>query len=181
MIILSPLFVLIVVAVRINSDGPVLYRATRIGQYGKKFRLYKFRSMVVDADKKGPNITTAHDNRITSVGRILRKTKLDELPQLLNVIRGEMSLVGPRPEDPLYVALYTTEQRLILNYKPGITSMASLVYRNEENELVGQDWEQIYVEEIMPYKLAVDLEYAQQSTIATDILLILKTLITILK
>jgi lipopolysaccharide/colanic/teichoic acid biosynthesis glycosyltransferase len=132
--------------------------------------------MVVDADRKGPGITNAQDARITSVGRFLRRTKLDELPQLINVLRGEMSLVGPRPEDPHYVDLYTPEQRAILNLRPGITSMASLTYRNEEQMLSGSDWEQTYIEEVMPTKLSIDLEYAQRANLFADIWLIIRTI-----
>jgi lipopolysaccharide/colanic/teichoic acid biosynthesis glycosyltransferase len=178
LLILSPFFVLIAVAVRLNSNGPVLYRAQRIGQHGRPFRLYKFRSMIAGADANGPGITAAQDNRITSVGRVLRRTKLDELPQLINVWRGEMSLVGPRPEDSRYVALYTPEQRAILKYRPGITSMASLKYRSEEQLLSSPDWEQTYIHEVMPAKLALDLDYAQRANLLTDIWLILRTIIS---
>jgi lipopolysaccharide/colanic/teichoic acid biosynthesis glycosyltransferase len=178
LVVLSPLFAVIAIAVHLNSKGPVFYRARRVGRYGKEFRLYKFRSMVADADQKGPGITSANDARITPVGRFVRRTKLDELPQLLNVLRGEMSLVGPRPEDPRYVALYTPEQRAILRYCPGITSMASLVYRDEERLLAGDDWERKYIDEVMSAKLAIDLEYAQCATLFTDIGLIFRTIIS---
>ncbi len=160
--VLSPVFIVIAIAIRRDSKGPVFYRARRVGQHGKEFRLYKFRSMVVDADQQGPGITSAGDTRITSVGRFLRRTKLDELPQLINVLRGEMSLVGPRPEDPRYVELYTPGQREILQYRPGITSMASQTYRNEEQLLTGSDWEQQYIDEVMPAKLAIDLDYSRR-------------------
>lgn len=176
LVILFPLWVGIALAVRLNSNGPVFYRARRVGQHGREFILYKFRSMVVDADRHGPGITSAQDSRITSVGKILRRTKLDELPQLINVVRGEMSLVGPRPEDPRYVARYTPQQRAILQYRPGITSMASLKFRNEERMLSGPDWERVYLEEVMPAKLALDLEYSQGANLFTDIVLIFRTL-----
>ncbi|GAB4576412.1 MAG: sugar transferase [Anaerolineae bacterium] len=159
LILLSPIMLIIALLIRLDSPGPIFYRATRIGQHGKPFKLYKFRSMVADADQRGPGITTAGDNRITRMGRVLRRTKLDELPQFLNVLRGEMSLVGPRPEDPRYVALYTEEQRAVLKVKPGITSPASVHYRNEEAVLKGDDWERLYVEHVMPQKLALDLAY----------------------
>lgn len=174
--LLAPVFAIIALAVRLNSKGPVFYCATRIGQHGKPFCLYKFRSMVVNADQQGPAITGAGDRRITSVGRFLRRTKLDELPQLINVLCGEMSLVGPRPEDARYVALYTPAQRAILDYRPGITRMASLTYRNEEQLLSGPNWEKMYLENVMPAKLAIDLEYAQHATLFTDIVLILRTI-----
>jgi lipopolysaccharide/colanic/teichoic acid biosynthesis glycosyltransferase len=175
LVVLSPLFFVIAIAVRLNSRGPVFYRARRVGRHGKEFLLYKFRSMITDADQIGPGITSAQDNRITSVGRFLRRTKLDELPQLINVLRGEMSLVGPRPEDPRYVELYTPEQREILRYRPGITSMASFTYRNEEQLLSGDDWERMYVDQVMPAKLTIDLEYARRANLFTDVWLILRT------
>jgi len=177
LIILSPLLLGIALAVRLTSPGPALYRARRVGQHGEEFTLYKFRSMVANADRQGPGITAAQDRRITRVGRFLRRTKLDELPQLLNVLRGDMSLVGPRPEDPRYVALYTPEQRRILDYRPGITSMASLTYRNEERLLAGEDWERVYVEQVLPAKLAIDLEYARRANLRRDIALILRTVL----
>lgn len=177
LIILSPLFLGIAIAVRASSPGPALYRARRVGRYGKEFTLYKFRSMVANADRQGPGITAAGDSRVTGVGRFLRRTKLDELPQLINVLRGDMSLVGPRPEDPRYVALYTPEQRRILEQRPGITSMASLTYRHEEQMLSGDDWECVYIEQIMPAKLAIDLEYAQRATLWQDIVLIMRTVL----
>lgn len=178
LIVLSPVFIVIAIAVRLNSKGSAFYRARRIGQHGKEFRLYKFRSMRADADQQGPGITSANDTRITSVGRVLRRTKLDELPQLINVLRGEMSLVGPRPEDPHYVALYTPEQRAILKYRPGITSMASFKYRNEEQLLSGEAWEQLYIDEVMPAKLTIDLDYSRRATLFTDIWLIFRTVVS---
>jgi lipopolysaccharide/colanic/teichoic acid biosynthesis glycosyltransferase len=134
--------------------------------------------MVVDADKKGSGVTGDNDDRVTSVGRFLRRTKLDELPQLWNVLCGDMSLVGPRPEDPRYVDLYTLEQREILQYRPGITSMASLAYRNEEQLLTSSDWERRYIDEVMPAKLAIDLEYSRHANLITDIGLILRTAVS---
>ena len=176
---LWPLFALIALVIRITSPGAIFYRATRVGQNGQQFKLYKFRSMVADADKRGPGITTSGDSRVTSIGRILRRTKLDELPQLVNVLRGEMSLVGPRPEDPRYVALYTPEQRQVLAVRPGITSPASVYYRDEESLLTGDDWEKQYLEEIMPAKLAIDLEYARCATLWRDIDIIVRTVIAL--
>jgi lipopolysaccharide/colanic/teichoic acid biosynthesis glycosyltransferase len=176
---LWPLFALIALAIRITSPGAVFYRATRVGQNGHLFKVYKFRSMVADADKRGPGITTACDSRVTSIGRLLRRTKLDELPQLINVLHGEMSLVGPRPEDPRYVAHYTPEQRLVLAVRPGITSPASVYYRDEESLLTGADWEKQYLEEIMPAKLAIDLDYARGATLWRDIDIIRRTVIAL--
>lgn len=176
LILLSPLLLALALAVKLGSPGPIFYRANRVGCYGTPFKLLKFRSMVINADRIGPAVTGAADPRITRVGRFLRRTKLDELPQLINVLRGEMSLVGPRPEDPRYVALYTEEQRQVLNVRPGITSPASVAYRNEEAMLVGDDWEKHYVEQIMPAKLAVDLEYARNASLWRDVRVILGTL-----
>lgn len=176
LLLLSPLLLVVALWVKLDSPGPVFYRALRVGRGGTPFRLFKFRSMVVDADRRGPGITTADDARVTNSGRWLRRTKVDELPQLLNVLRGEMSLVGPRPEDPRYVALYTPEQRRVLDYRPGITSAASLAYRHEEQLLSGPDWEQVYREQVLPAKLAIDLAYLEQRSLPTDIRLILRTL-----
>lgn len=176
LIVLSPLLLALALAVKLGSPGPIFYRANRVGRYGVPFKLLKFRSMVINADQIGPAVTGAVDPRITRVGRFLRRTKLDELPQLINVLRGEMSLVGPRPEDPRYVALYTNEQRQVLNVRPGITSPASITYRNEEAMLVGDDWEKHYVEQIMPAKLVVDLEYARNASLWRDVRVILGTL-----
>jgi lipopolysaccharide/colanic/teichoic acid biosynthesis glycosyltransferase len=175
LIVLSPLFLLIALAIKLTSPGPVFYRSMRVGRNGAPFRIYKFRSMVSDADKRGPGITAAGDPRITPVGRLLRRTKLDELPQLINVLKGEMSLVGPRPEDPRYVALYTDEQRQVLRVRPGITSAASLAYRHEEQILSGVDWETQYRQQVMPAKLALDLEYLSRRTVASDLALIWRT------
>jgi lipopolysaccharide/colanic/teichoic acid biosynthesis glycosyltransferase len=181
LLLLSPLFLLLALLIRLDSAGPIFYRAQRVGKDGGLFSLYKFRSMTVGADKQGPGITVAGDSRVTRVGRFLRRTKLDELPQLLNVLKGEMSLVGPRPEDPRYVALYTPEQRQVLAARPGITSAASLQYRREEELLSGADWERVYRQEVMPAKLAIDLAYGQTRTIWTDLRLIFQTILAVLK
>lgn len=173
--VLSPLFLALAVAIRRDSPGPVFYKARRVGRNGKEFLLYKFRSMVADADRRGPGITTEGDQRVTKTGRLLRRTKMDELPQLINVLKGEMSLVGPRPEDPRYVALYTTEQRAVLLVRPGITSAASLAYRHEEELLSGPNWEVLYREEIMPAKLDIDLGYLSQRTLTSDLKLVFQT------
>ncbi len=176
---LSPVFLVIAIAIRLDSPGPVFYRATRVGRDGKLFKLYKFRTMVADADKIGPGITTAGDPRVTRVGRFLRRTKLDEFPQLINVLKGEMSLVGPRPEDPRYVALYTPEQREVLRVRPGITSPASLRFRYEEGLLEGKNWEEYYIEEILPTKLAIDLEYVHTYNLLHDLIILFRTFVAI--
>ena len=178
LILLSPLFVVVAMAVKFSSPGPVFHRARRVGRGGELFQLYKFRSMRVG--KSGPAITAANDPRVTTIGRALRRTKLDELPQLLNVLRGEMSLVGPRPEDPRYVELYDEEQRRILMARPGMTSPASLRFRSEEQQLTGEEWERVYVERLMPEKLRLDIAYLDRRTVRSDIALILRTFATLL-
>lgn len=175
LLVLSPLLLVIAVLVKFQDGGPILYRALRVGRHGVPFRLYKFRTMVAGADKRGPAVTAAGDARVTRFGRFMRRHKLDELPQLINVLVGQMSLVGPRPEDPRYVALYTDEQRRVLDVRPGITSAASLAYRDEESVLSGDDWESVYRTQVMPAKLALDLAYIARRTVFTDIGLILRT------
>src|SRR5215471_6047307 len=146
LIVLSPLLLLIILVMKLTDRGPVFYRQKRVGQDGIPFNIWKFRTMVPDADKHGPSVTGTGDKRITYLGRILRRTKLDELPQLWNVLRGEMSLVGPRPEVPCYVELYTAAQRTILEHKPGITDLASLCFRDEESLLQNtEDTDQFYI------------------------------------
>src|SRR3989440_496814 len=137
LLLLLPVGLLIGLLIKLTGGGPVFYGQTRIGQFGKPFRIWKFRSMVVNADQTGLSLTKGEDPRVTWIGRLLRKTKLDELPQLWNVLVGDMSFVGPRPEVPRYVARYTPEQREILKYKPGITDMATMFFRNEEALLRG--------------------------------------------
>jgi lipopolysaccharide/colanic/teichoic acid biosynthesis glycosyltransferase len=174
LLILSPLFAVVALAVKVSSRGPVFFKAQRVGRGGKIFLLYKFRSMRTGV--AGPAISTAGDSRMTRVGRWIRKAKIDELPQLINVLIGEMSLVGARPEDPKYVALYDGEQRQILNARPGMTSPASLAYRSEQELLVGPDWERIYIERIMPDKLRLDLDYQRRRSVASDLGVILRTI-----
>ena len=181
LLVLSPVFAGISLAIKLHDGGPVFYRGLRVGKDGQEFRLYKFRTMVMNADRMGSGITTNGDSRITPIGRFLRKTKLDELPQLINVLASDMSLVGPRPEDPRYVALYTPEQRRILDMRPGITSAASLTYRNEEQMLSGPDWETVYIDEVMPSKLTIDLSYMAQRSLFSDVKLILRTVAAMIK
>ena len=181
MVALAPLFLAVSLAIVLDSPGPVLYRARRVGLGGRLFDLYKFRSMVVSADQLGPGITTASDGRITRVGRLLRQWKIDELPQLVNVLKGEMRLVGPRPEDPRYVALYSAEQRRVLDVRPGITGAAALHYRHEEQLLTGKVWEQRYVEQIMPRKIEIEIEYLEHRTFFSDMRLLIRTCLAILR
>ena len=174
--VLWPLYLIIALAIVIDDPGPVFYRQVRVGRGGKPFRIFKFRSMVVDADKKGLEITVGHDRRITRVGAFLRKTKLDELAQLLNVLGGQMSFVGPRPEVPRYVELYTPYQRQVLLVRPGITDYASIAYRHENDLLdAAQDPERMYIEQIMPAKIELNMKYLREISPAADIRLILKT------
>ena len=177
-IILSPVLLIIALRIKTGSDGPVFFKQVRVGKDGKEFEILKFRTMVVDAEKMGRQITVGADNRITKVGGFLRKYKLDELPQLFNVFKGDMSLVGPRPEVPRYVKLYTEEQRKVLNVKPGITDLASIRYR-DENELLGQaeNPDEFYINTIMPDKLALNLEYINKRNVFYDIYIIIETII----
>lgn len=176
LIFLLPFFLIVIVLIKLSSKGPAFYIQQRVGQHGVEFGVFKFRTMYVDADKKGLLTVGGRDPRITRIGYFLRKYKFDELPQLINVLIGNMSLVGPRPEVKKYVDLYTHDQRQVLNVKPGITDFASLEYF-EENELLGKSSnpEQTYVSEVMPKKLQLNLKYIQQSGTGTDLKLILRT------
>jgi lipopolysaccharide/colanic/teichoic acid biosynthesis glycosyltransferase len=178
LIVLSPVLLAIAIKIKIGSDGPVFFKQIRVGENNKEFEILKFRTMVVDAEKLGRQITVGNDNRITKIGSFLRKYKLDELPQLINVFKGDMSLVGPRPEVPRYVKLYSEEQRKVLEVKPGITDLASIRYR-DENDLLGkaENPDDLYINTIMPDKLALNLEYINNNNIFVDIYIILKTII----
>jgi lipopolysaccharide/colanic/teichoic acid biosynthesis glycosyltransferase len=175
LVILLPVLAAIAAAVWFESGRPVLFRQVRIGKDMEPFVLLKFRSMVTD--REGPAITAAGDERTTRVGRFLRETKLDELPQLINVLRGDMSLVGPRPELPEYVALYEESFRRILTIRPGITGSAALAFSDEERYLAGlEDAEKAYAEEILPQKLALDEAYVSERTLRTDVAILTSTL-----
>jgi len=181
MITLMPLFLLIMAWVKMDSRGPVFFRQRRVGQFGEIFLIFKFRTMVVGAEKAGPQLTIGDDDRITRCGRLLRRYKLDELPQLFNVLKGEMGLVGPRPEVPRYVALYTSEQRRVIELLPGVTSPSSIAFCQESDLLAcPADPERAYVEEVMPEKIRRELEYAAKATIWSDFLVLLKTFSRIL-
>jgi lipopolysaccharide/colanic/teichoic acid biosynthesis glycosyltransferase len=181
LVVLAPVLVGIGLVIKLSDGGLVFYRSLRVGQGGRLFHLYKFRTMVEDADRQGPGITTASDQRVTRVGAFLRRYKLDEVPQLWNVLRGDMSLVGPRPEDPRYVTRYTPEQRAVLAVRPGMTSPASLAYHDEENLLTGKDWETTYCEEVLPAKLALELNYLRRRSFSSDLKLIFRTLATLVR
>lgn len=208
LIALTPLFAIIAILVKISSKGPVFYSAKRIGQdrrngnrrvnkiviendrrksdrrkinsYGEIFYMKKFRTMVDGADKLGSPVTFKGDPRVTKVGRFLRKTKLDELPSLINVLKGEMSLVGPRPESPPWVKRYTQHQREVLKVKPGITGLAQIKYRDEEDILSGSNLEEQYIK-VMSDKLSIDLSYITNRNLFLDLKILAKTVRAILK
>jgi len=179
-ILALPLLLVIAILVKLNDGGPVFYRQVRIGWRGHPFEILKFRTMRVGADKVGPSITQSGDLRITTIGKILRKTKLDELPQLFNVLYGEMSLVGPRPEVPKYVALYTPDQRRVLELVPGITDLASLEFRDEESLLAAAaDVEAFYREFCIPRKIELNLKHASKASVWRDFEIIVRTIVTV--
>lgn len=177
LICLSPLFAVLAVWIKADSKGPVFYRQVRVGKGNRDFRLFKFRSMRPDSDRLGLITVGGRDPRVTRSGYYIRKYKLDELPQLINVFKGDMSLVGPRPEVRKYVDMYTPEQLRVLDVRPGITSLASIRYRNENDILAAaDDPDKAYVEQVMPDKLAIDLEYVANASLASDLRLIFSTL-----
>lgn len=182
LIILSPMLIIVAICIKLDSKGPVFFKQKRVGKNKKIFEIYKFRTMVTDAEKLGKQITVGNDSRITRVGKFIRKCKLDELPQLINVVKGEMSLVGPRPEVPRYVELYDEYQEQILLVQPGITDYASIEYRNE-NDILGNSSnpEETYIEEIMPTKIELNMKYIRNISLIEDIKLILATILAILK
>jgi len=179
LVLLAPVLVLLALMVKWTSPGPVFFGQERVGRGGRNFRILKFRTMVADAERRGLHITAGGDPRITPVGRFLRRYKMDELPQLWNVLAGDMSLVGPRPEVAKYVALYSPEQRRVLEVRPGITDPASLAYRHEEALLAqAADPERFYVETVMPAKLRINLDYINHRTFVRDFAVLLRTLHT---
>ncbi|WP_370765979.1 sugar transferase [Haemophilus sp.] len=182
LVVLAPIFIVLAIWIKIDSQGPVFYKQVRVGQNGIDFGLFKFRSMVVDADKKGLITVGGRDPRITRSGYFIRKYKLDELPQLINVLLGDMSLVGPRPEVRKYVELYTDEQQKVLSVKPGITDYASIEYM-DENEILGKsnDPEKTYIEEIMPEKIKYNMKYIQNKNVSEYFKIIFLTLLKIVR
>lgn len=182
LIILCPVFLLIGLGIKLDSSGPVFYLQERVGKDMKVFRLFKFRTMRVDADKFTAITVGARDPRITSLGYYLRKFKIDELPQLINVFNGNMSLVGPRPELKKFVDLYTEEQKMVLSVKPGITDLASIQFRNENELLEGKpDPIDFYIREIMPVKLQMNLQYIRSQSLLIDFQILLKTVLYIIR
>lgn len=182
LLLLCPLFLLLYIAIRLESNGSGFFIQERIGKDGIPFGLYKFRTMRTNAENEGQITIGEHDNRITRIGYLLRKYKLDELPQLLNVLKGDMSLVGPRPEVRRYVELYTEEQRQVLRIRPGITDYASIEYVNE-NELLGQadDPDRVYIEQVMPDKLKLNMRYIQNHSLKEYFKLIFMTFGSIIR
>lgn len=177
LVVLSPLLLIVAFAVKLGSRGPVLFRQERMGRGFQPFLIYKFRTMVADAPRLGGQLTAGnHDPRITRVGRLLRRWKLDELPQLVNILKGDMSIVGPRPEVPRYVEMFRDDYAVILSVRPGVTDPASIQYLNEGQLLAGAtDPEQTYVQQILPAKIALAKEYVARQSFLTDLRLICQT------
>jgi len=178
LVLMFPLLLLVAIIIKLDSPGPIFFRQERMGRGFRPFFIYKFRTMTPDAPARGRPITVGNDPRITRVGRFLRKTKIDELPQLINVLKGEMSLVGPRPEVPRYVEIFRKDYEEVLRVRPGITDMASLKYRDEAT-LLGrsQNPEEKYVTQVLPEKIKLAKEYTRQSSLFFDLALICKTLV----
>ena len=181
LIVLSPFMLIIAILIKIDSKGPIFFKQVRVTKNGREFKIFKYRTMKIGSDKYS-QITVGKDSRITKVGDFLRKYKLDEIPQLINVLIGDMSLVGPRPEVPKYVALYTKEQREILKVRAGITDYASIEFSNENDILANEtDPEKAYIEKIMPRKIELNKKYLSEISVMTDIKIILLTIKKILK
>lgn len=180
LIILSPIFFILAIAIKLDSEGPVFYRQERVTQYNKHFRIFKFRSMVQDADK-GSLVTVSHDDRITKVGKFIRKYRLDEICQLIDIFRGTMTFVGTRPEVPKYVAKYTPEMMATLLLPAGVTSLASVCYKNEAELLdSSKDPDKTYIEEILPAKMKYNLCSIRELSIANEIKTMVKTIIAVI-
>jgi len=181
-VLLSPLMLFITIWIKCDSKGPVMFRQVRITTAGKEFRIFKFRTMVVDAEKLGTQVTVGQDPRITRSGRFLRKLRLDELPQLFNVLAGDMSFVGTRPEVPHYVEQYTPEMWATLLLPAGITSEASIEYKDEDRLLEGaEDVDRVYMEEVLPEKMKYNLRYLGRFQVLRDFVIMIETVIAVLK
>jgi lipopolysaccharide/colanic/teichoic acid biosynthesis glycosyltransferase len=178
LVLLAPILIFIALWIRLDSPGPALFRQQRVGRYGRLFRIHKFRTMIIDAPSLGPPLTAANDARITRAGRFLRRHKLDELPQLFDVLAGNMSVVGPRPEVPQYVALYPPATRaLVLSIRPGLTDEAAIRFHDESRLLAaGADPQAVYVNDILPRKLALYEEYVRNRSLGGDLTIIWRTL-----
>lgn len=181
-IVCGPLLAVIALLIKLDSPGPILYRGLRTGRFGVPFQMLKFRSMVADAERRGGSCTSDEDPRITSIGRFLRKTKLDELPQMFNVLHGSMSFVGPRPEVKKFTELFTEEERCILDVRPGITDRASMWDSDEGVRLSGKpDPEEAYLTMIRPTKISLELEYVRTRSFSTDLLILFQTIWMVLQ
>ena len=186
LIVLSPILIILAIAIKIDSKGPIFYRQERITQYGKIFKIFKFRTMIFNADKIGALVTTKNDSRITRVGNIIRKCRLDEIPQLINILVGDMTFVGTRPEVKKYVERYTDEMKATLLMPAGVTSIASIKYKNED-EIIGkyieqgEDIDDIYVNRVLPEKMKYNVDYVKKFTICQDILICVQTVNEVLK
>lgn len=186
LIILSPIMIVLAIAIKIDSKGPVFYRQERVTKYGKVFRIFKFRTMLQNADKMGTLITLGEDERITRVGKKIRKCRLDEIPQLFNILKGEMSFVGTRPEVKKYVDCYSDEMKATLLMPAGVTSRASIEYRDEDEILntflkKGESVDDIYINRILPEKMKWNLEYIKKFNFIEDIKICLKTIVDVVK
>ncbi len=181
-VILSPIFLLCAILIKIETPGPVFFTQERMGRGWKPFRLYKFRTMVKDASRIGPSVTSSNDPRITRVGRILRKLKIDEMPQIINVIKGDMSVIGPRPEVRKYVEAFRNDYEDVLRIKPGMTDYALIAFRNEEEILSKfEDMEEGYLKEVLPKKIELYRKYMEDMSLLTDIKIFFKTILEILR
>lgn len=182
LVLIFPILLLIALIVKIDSSGPVFYRGFRVGKDGKLFKIFKFRTMEKDADRKGIDSTAADDSRITRIGRFLRKYNIDELPQLVNILKGEMSFVGPRPQVKWATELYTEKERVILTLKPGLTDYASLRFPNEGEIIKGsKDPDRDYLQKIHPEKTRLQIEYVKNQSFLVDLKIIFKTILIVIK
>ena len=181
LLILAPVFLILAIAIKLDSEGPVFYRQIRITQYGQQFRIFKFRSMVSNADKIGTQVTVGNDSRITRVGKLIRKCRLDELCQLIDIFRGTMTFVGTRPEVPKYVAAYTPEMMATLLLPAGVTSLASIMYKDEDELLAdAEDVDKTYIEKVLPGKMRYNLDALRNFSIWSDIATMFRTVIAVL-
>ncbi len=181
-ILLSPVLLILSIMIKVDSKGPVLFKQVRVKQYGKTFKIWKFRTMVVNAEKMGAQLTTQNDSRITKVGNMIRKCRLDEFPQLFNILKGDMSFVGARPEVPKYVDAYTPEMRATLLLPQGVTALSSIKFKDESDMLDSSDNpEETYVEEILPIKMTYNLEYLRNFSLWEDVKLMFATVYYVLK
>ena len=181
LLVLSPVFLVLAIAIKLDSPGPVFYRQVRVTQYGKEFRIFKFRSMVSDADKRGSLVTVSGDSRITRVGGFIRKCRLDELCQLIDILRGTMTFVGTRPEVPKYVAAYTPEMMATLLLPAGVTSEASILYKDEAELLdAAEDVDAVYIREVLPGKMKYNLDALKNFSFFSDIATMFRTVFAVL-